>query len=233
MVVYVAKNKINGKCYIGKTNRSLEIRKKEHLNEALCKNSSRYFHKAIRKYGEESFEWSVLLRCETQQQLNEAEVHLIKEHNTIETGYNVTNGNEFTTKPSPRYGDKNSFYGKHHTDEVKQRLRELHKGLHQGEKNPMYGKGYLFVGELNAFYGKHHTEETKKIISDTNSLYWSVTNLADNSQFIIKSLRKFCQEQNLNYSSVKGSVRNNREYKGYKFTKVSSALYSLVYRRYS
>jgi group I intron endonuclease len=33
-----------------------------------------------------------------------------------------------------------------------------------GENNPMWGKGYMFVGSKNHFYGKHHSEESKKKI---------------------------------------------------------------------
>ena len=44
-----------------------------------------------------------------------------------------------------RVGDKNSFYGKRHTEESKQKMKDNHPDF-KGEKHPMYGK--------------HHTEES-------------------------------------------------------------------------
>ena len=53
-----------------------------------------------------------------------------------------------------RKGNKNHFYGKHHTEETKKKLSEAHKGMHNGSNNP--------------FYGKHHSLETKEKISKAN-----------------------------------------------------------------
>ena len=37
-------------------------------------------------------------------------------------------------------GEKNGMYGKHHTEESKQKMSEHSKGKTSGEKNGMYGK---------------------------------------------------------------------------------------------
>jgi len=54
-------------------------------------------------------------------------------------------------------GEQNPFYGKHHSNETKAKIRETHLGLYDGERNP--------------FYGKHHSEATKKRLSQTSSNY--------------------------------------------------------------
>lgn len=46
-----------------------------------------------------------------------------------------------------RVGDKNPFYGKRHTEESRQKIKDNHPDF-KGEKHPMYGK--------------HHTEEAKQ-----------------------------------------------------------------------
>lgn len=51
-------------------------------------------------------------------------------------------------------GEKNNFYGKHHTEETKKKMRERHYDS-SGENNSMYGKGYLIAGEKNRMYGVH------------------------------------------------------------------------------
>jgi group I intron endonuclease len=51
--VYVAENKINNKKYVGKTEKLVGDRLKEHLR--LSKKSKMIFHKALAKYGIENF----------------------------------------------------------------------------------------------------------------------------------------------------------------------------------
>jgi len=59
-----------------------------------------------------------------------------------------------------RKGEKNGFFGKHHTEETRKRISEEMTGKMGGDKNPMYG--IHLKGEQCGFYGKHHTEETKQ-----------------------------------------------------------------------
>lgn len=39
-----------------------------------------------------------------------------------------------------RYGEESPHYGKHHTDETKQKMSDVKKNMYSGEKNPFYGK---------------------------------------------------------------------------------------------
>lgn len=94
MIVYKATNKIDGKCYVGQTKRTIEIRIKEH--EKQCKNY--LFYRAIEKHGIENFEWEILCECETREELNEKEKYYIKLLNSNsngEFGYNLTKGGEW------------------------------------------------------------------------------------------------------------------------------------------
>jgi len=47
-------------------------------------------------------------------------------------------------------GKGNPFYGKHHSEETKEKISQSRKGKTAGEKHPMYGK-------------KHSEESLKKI----------------------------------------------------------------------
>lgn len=51
-------------------------------------------------------------------------------------------------------GNRNPFYGKHHSEETKQKIRD-NQPDQRGEKSP--------------FYGKHHSDETKRKISETKN----------------------------------------------------------------
>ena len=210
-------NIVNNKIYIGKTVRSLNIRRSEHYQAAFSGNSQTHFHRALRKYSKENFEWSIIHKCKTEKELNETEIHLIDKFDTLKNGYNLTLGGDGASS-----GENNSFYGKHHTEKTKEIIRQKNIGLFAGEKNYFYGKDYS--GEKNYFYGKHHTEKTKEIISKSNSNIWLIT-FPSGEEIIYRSLSKFSKENNLNYSGVKSAVRNKRIYKdGWKFKKVQSSL---------
>ena len=93
MVVYVVTNKVNQKQYVGMTTRGLEVRKAQHLADAR-RGSEVQFHRAIRKYGEDSFEWGVVYVGSSESELFEKEIELIQELDTYNNGYNMTLGGE-------------------------------------------------------------------------------------------------------------------------------------------
>lgn len=94
-LVYRALNRINNKSYIGQTIGTIEKRKEEHHTLArnpLHKNHGP-FHKALRKYGFESFEWEVLL-ISNEPFLNMYEAQAIRMYGTLTSqhGYNIKDG---------------------------------------------------------------------------------------------------------------------------------------------
>lgn len=153
--VYLAKNKINGRCYIGKTINTLNYRKRKHI-EAAKNNNGYYFHRAIRKYGENNFEWMILLFSEDNKILCEIEQGEIKKYNSkMPNGYNLTDGGEGTTgfKCSDETLAKLSLNshnrGKKLSDEVKNKISQSKKG-------------HPNIGHRKHFF---HSEETKERIS--------------------------------------------------------------------
>jgi len=60
MIIYKATNKINGKCYIGQTVKTLARRKCDHLCRLRKGDRDHKFYLALRKYGQENFEWETL-----------------------------------------------------------------------------------------------------------------------------------------------------------------------------
>jgi group I intron endonuclease len=177
-IIYKATNKINGKSYIGQTVKPLNKRINNHISEALNEINDFYFHKAIRKYGEENFIWEIIAECNSLEELNIAEIKLIKKYYTFKNGYNLTKGGEGVLGLC---GEASPMYGKKHTKEAKKKMSESS----MGEKNWMYGKygkdcpnfgkirseetkkkqSESMKGENHPNYGKHHSEETKKRIS--------------------------------------------------------------------
>jgi len=93
-VVYCAKNRLNGKCYVGKTKGSFRMRMRGHVHDAQTDHDKFAFHAAIRKHGTGAFDVCVLEKLEPDM-LSEREIHFIKELNTCgPSGYNMTLGGE-------------------------------------------------------------------------------------------------------------------------------------------
>lgn len=63
-----------------------------------------------------------------------------------------------------RHGEDVPFYGKHHTEETRQRLSEIRTGSRSSD-DTRKKISEAITGEGNPMYGKHHTEKTKMKIS--------------------------------------------------------------------
>ena len=150
MEIYKITNQVTGDFYIGKTERSTDIRWKEHLQSARL-NSSTYLHCSIRKYGPENF--SVETLEESVAALNEREQYWITK---MSPKYNMTSGgdggrtrypewtperrkamsvimtgkkhSEEVNRSKAKYGGDNHFFGKKHSEESKKRMSESSKG---------------------------------------------------------------------------------------------------------
>ena len=86
-IVYIAKNKINNKCYVGITTTTLEKRIAEHYSHFKSKHTK--FYKAIRKYGKENFVWDTLVKDIPVTDLNWYELWFISTLDTKVNGYNT------------------------------------------------------------------------------------------------------------------------------------------------
>lgn len=188
--VYCHTNKTNGKKYIGLT---CEKRPERRWRNGKGYSYNDYFKNSIDLYGWDGFNHEIIKDNLTESEAKLLEKELIAKYNTTDRnfGYNLTEGGEgicgYRHTPETRAkmseerkGEKNSFYGRHHTKETKKinserhkrenlseetlkKMSESHKGIFDGENNPMYG----MRGELSPWWGKHHREETKKKISES------------------------------------------------------------------
>lgn len=106
----------NGKCYIGLTTATLDLRRSEHESRTR-KGSKLAVHNAIRKYGLNNVTWTVLEKCETYEKAKELEIFYINKLNTLApNGYNLTLGGD-----GPNKGRKLS-------EAHRKNLSESHKG---------------------------------------------------------------------------------------------------------
>lgn len=223
-IVYMAKNCVNNKCYIGQTKRPLEERIKSHKKEG------RYFHKALKKYGLENFIWEILCECEDQEELDEMEFHYIKQYHThsSEYGYNLTFGGEGV------WGKRGSWdvcYGKEKSDKMKKRRSLLSKG----SNNPNFGgkhsngekaRDFIRGKTFDQIYGIEESLCKRTKMKETTKKQWEhglydnrdMTNIlkgiekrtkiykitdTNNKEYIGKGLMPLCKKYNFEYKSIK------------------------------
>ena len=90
--IYQITNKINQKIYIGKTEFSIEKRFKEHCNDAYNdKKEKRPLYAAMRKYGIENFEISLIEETDNPE---EREIYWIEQKRSFKNGFNATIGGD-------------------------------------------------------------------------------------------------------------------------------------------
>lgn len=151
-------------------------------------------------------------------------------------------------------GERNGFYGKKHSDEVKEKISKSKKGKQTGKNNPMYGrciwremspeaiqnaKNKLKIscsGERNGFYGKTHSDETIKIIREKNKKY--IESLTDEDKKIISeklsnAQKELLKKDPISYRSnkIKAAYESAKVNKRYKMNKVEMAVNDQLLKR--
>lgn len=211
--IYAIINKINNKFYVGRS-QDVNNRIKTHfylLNKNMHFNKN--LQKDWNLYGELNFESTILHEIYSLNDAIFAEQAYLDEFINKDILYNISdlaitgvnrNINHHNYNKTPKEwmgeetykqslikksqsirGEKNHFYGKHHSDETKKLL---------AQKCALYG-------EKNGFFGKHHSEETKQKIRDTKK------RKLDNGE--IKTTGKPVSINNIEYRSIAQACRDS------------------------
>lgn len=139
--VYITTNLINNKKYIGQHS--------GEINDSYL-GSGVHLLKAIKKYGKNNFKKEILEKCNSQEELDQAEKRWIKFFDAVnsEEFYNIAEGGK----------GGNPILGL--TSEQEKLRREKISKKMKGKNNPFYKKG--FHKENHPLWGKHHSEESKE-----------------------------------------------------------------------
>lgn len=127
LVVYKVENKINDKVYIGATC-NFSRRKAQHIHTAKNNSTNSLFHKDIRDYGKDNFEWKIIEKCSNKNYLEENEKYYIKLYGT--RCYNDSIGGKGSTgfKFSKELKEKLSAVGKNMSIEKREKINKSHAG---------------------------------------------------------------------------------------------------------
>lgn len=202
MLVYIAKNIVNNKVYIGITKRTLEKRIYEHLYSSNIpdKYLTIRFYNSIRKYGKENIKWDILYECSSIEELLKKEEYFIRLYDSTnpEKGYNMLKSS--------------TFFNYRHTKEFKDNLSLLKTDVkHSGRKGVPGSSNYLGVVYIKTS-GKWSSRITidKKLIFISNSdseiesavqydLYIINNNLNRKRNFSNEELNELLVTNNISY----------------------------------
>lgn len=145
--IYAIINLVNNKIYVGQTKRGYRKRFLEHIKP---NDGSPYLKNAIKKYGVDNFECELLDIAYDQETANEKEKSWISALKTFngKNGYNILMGGN--VKPlnsdtknkmsSSKKGELNSFYGKKHSTQSKEKMSKWKRENYILEKHPLSKK---------------------------------------------------------------------------------------------
>lgn len=139
-VLYMHRNKTNGKRYIGITK---DVARRWAGQGSRYQKSPRFYN-AIKKYGWDGFTHEIVLDGLTLEEANRYEIEYIARYQTQDRakGYNIAPGGDYVP----------SCLGRHHSEETKRKISESNKGKVISEAQKRQHSEYMrgrFKGALN------------------------------------------------------------------------------------
>lgn len=146
-IVYKIICDVNGKVYIGQTNKTIQERLKKHKKFALTDKRSENIKlsRAIRKHGKEHFHIEEIEKVSNQEELDEREFYWINYYDSVNAGYN--------SKNSKGKCGGDTLTNHWNKEEIGRKISEGKRG----DLNPMRINGGL-KGSRNGMYGKRGSE---------------------------------------------------------------------------
>lgn len=94
--IYIIRNKINNKVYIGQTTQAMDERFKQHCKPSEHKRHKYTLYRAMTKYGVENFYYEIIEENIPVNKLNTKEIYYIEKYNSYvkNNGYNSTKGGD-------------------------------------------------------------------------------------------------------------------------------------------
>lgn len=192
-------NDINDKKYIGCT-KQLDLRFKQHLRSLKGGyNSSKSMQNDYDKF-KFNISYKILFETDDKDLAYSKEEEIIYKFNTKNVGYNSSDGGLFnkgyvqsdyakevaSKVHSQKTGEKNSFYGKKHSEETKLKLSQLAQGINRYDRtdeyrdmmsksNPLkkqiyyYGKIYHSIGYASRVTGNTRQTIRKRLNDNSNN----------------------------------------------------------------
>lgn len=198
--IYVIFNKITKKYYVGRT-KCFRKRFLAHCKLLLSnKHPNKHLQSSFNKYTQDAFIFyivDIIPKKLYKEFMEKRELYFINYFDSLNNGYNIANksvgGDTYTHNPRKNEiiekrklyaslhkdeysirnsGKNNPMYGKHHSKETKQKMKEkFSNGSRAGKNNPMYGKHCSEERKMNIKRGQEKSRLKKKYPNlDINSI---------------------------------------------------------------
>ena len=200
--VYAHTNTINGKKYFGIT-KDISSRW-GHEGSRYIGSSCKAFSDAIKKYGWGAFSHEILHSNISKEEACALEKKYISEFKTNicrygdAHGYNMTDGGEGVSGGYDKNGTNNPFFGKHHTQQTKERLSEILAGQRSGVSSSNYGTSIpneqrrAISKSLKEHYSKNECSHKRPVYCVTDDIWFDSVKDASEYYSISCSLISGC-----------------------------------------
>jgi group I intron endonuclease len=161
--IYKLSNKKTGKCYVGV---SMNPRGRIHYHHRMSQYPIGH---AFRKHGVGAFVVEILLVA-TEDECYAQEPRFIEQHNALNTngGYNIDLGG---SRPPRMAGKDSPQYGKHLSEETKQKIREARSRQHASEWHLSLGDRTRGSGNINAKLTEDQVAQIKQRVFKESGIF--------------------------------------------------------------
>lgn len=189
--VYIHKNKINNKVYVGLTSINPIHRWK---NGEGYKNQPKFYN-AIKKYGWDNFQHIIIKDHLSVQNASDLEKQLIQQYNSLnnQKGYNNRTGGvqSYTLTPEQRWARGKAFRGKNFSEQHKKKISEALKNRTFSEETRI--KMSEAKKKAGTFKGKNNPKATQVICLENQIIYDTITEAANSTNTSRDGISKCCK----------------------------------------
>lgn len=190
-LIYLIRNTVNGKVYVGQTNQGLARRKAEHLSRDKRGERDHKLYLAMKKHGADAFVFEEFCSVVRPEMLDALEMDVIAQFNSYNRGYNSTLG------------------GFGVSDETKAKLSRAMTGrkITWGDKitSSKRSRGSWYGGAKHQGAGANHKLAAEYVIG-----------CPDNVIRRVRGLKGFCRDNDLTFKAMYDTlVSKQTHHKGF------------------